>query len=269
VLLAGFFPWVAFLVPGIYRGLKERLERSSSLYLLCAFWVLFVFVFFSISRTKLPNYIFPLFPAAAILSGLVMAGMVEGARRSKAALFTLLFIAGLFASALLVIPSLALEMDINYPPKFFYVLAALFALSAALSVGALYRPFSAVMGLSAVSLVLIVFLRLYALPPANVYLQKTLFDYSRFARGNLPSNGVLATYEINKPSIAFYARRGVLKADKTNVQRLSELGRSTPLMIITTPSKLEELKPYGFKVLDSRGDYILLGTEGTPRFRLK
>ncbi len=40
-------------------------------------------------------------------------------------------------------------------------------------------------------------------------------------------------------------------------------------MIITTPSKLEELKPYGFKVLDSRGDYILLGTEGTPRFKLK
>jgi 4-amino-4-deoxy-L-arabinose transferase-like glycosyltransferase len=267
VLLAGFFPWVAFLVPGIYRGLKERLERSSGLYLLCAFWVLFVFVFFSISRTKLPNYIFPLFPAAAILTGLVLSEMVEGARRSKAAILTLLFIAGLFASALLAIPSLGLEMDINYPPKFFYVLAALFALSAALSIGALYRPFSAIMGLSAVSLVLIVFLRLYALPPANIYLQKTLFDYSRFARVNLPSNGVLATYEINKPSIAFYARRGVLKADKTNVQRLGELGRSTPLMVITTPSRIEELKPYGFKILDSRGDYILLGTEGTPHFR--
>ncbi|MBI2401121.1 MAG: glycosyltransferase family 39 protein, partial [Deltaproteobacteria bacterium] len=267
VLLAGFFPWVAMLVPGIYRGLKERLDKESGLYLLCAIWVLFIFVFFSISRTKLPNYIFPLFPAAAILSGLVMAGMVEGARRSKAALLTLLFIAGLFASALLVIPSLNLDMDINYPPKFFYVLAALFAMAAALSMAALYRPFSAFMGLSALALVLIVFLRLYALPPANIYLQKTLFDYSRFARNNLPSNGVLATYEINKPSIAFYARRGVVKADKTNVQRLSEYARSTTLMIITTPSKFEELKSYGFKVLDSRGDYILLGTQDAPHFR--
>jgi len=269
VLLAGFFPWVAMLVPGIYRGLKERLDRESGLYLLCAVWVLFVFVFFSISRTKLPNYIFPLFPAAAILSGLVMAGMVEGARRSKAALLTLLFIAGLFASALLVIPSLGLEMDINYPPKFFFVLAALFATAAALSIAALYRPFSAFMGLSALTLVLIVFLRLYALPPANIYLQKTLFDYSRFARVNLPSNGVLATYEINKPSIAFYARRGVVKADKTNVHRLGEFARSTPLMIITTPSRYKELKDYGFKVLDSRGDYMLLGTEGAPHFRPK
>jgi hypothetical protein len=125
------------------------------------------------------------------------------------------------------------------------------------------------MGLSALALVLIVFLRLYALPPANIYLQKTLFDYSRFARLNLPSNGVLATYEINKPSIAFYARRGVVKADKTNVHRLGELARSTTLMIITTPSRYEDLKAQGFKVLDSRGDYMLLGTEDAPHFRPK
>lgn len=263
VLLAGFFPWVAMLVPGIYRGLKERASEGAALYLLCSIWVVFVFVFFSISKTKLPNYIFPLFPAAGILSGLVMAEMVEGARRSKAALLALLFLSGSFASALLIIPSLGLEMQINYPPKFFYVLAALFSIAAALSVAAFYRPFSAFMGLSAMALVLIVFLRLYALPPANIYLQKTLFDYSRMARTSLPPNGVLATYEINKPSVAFYARRGVVKADRTNVHRLSEFGKSTPLMIITTPSKYEEIKGYGFKVLDSRGDYMLLGTEGT------
>jgi len=263
VLLAGFFPWVAMLVPGIYRGLRERLDERSGLYLLCSVWVLFVFVFFSISRTKLPNYIFPLFPAAGILSGLVMAEMVEGARRSKAALLTLLIMAGVFASALLIVPSLGLRMEISYPPKFFYVLAALFTMAAALSVAAFYRPFSAFMGLSAMTLVLIVFLRLYALPPTNIYLQKTLYDYSRAARASLPSNGVLATYEINKPSVAFYARRGVLKADRSNVHRLSELARSTPLMIITTPSRHEEIRGYGFKVLDSRGDYMLLGSEGT------
>ncbi len=267
VLLAGFFPWVAFLVPGIYRGLKERASGNAGLYLLCSVWAVFVFAFFSVSRTKLPNYIFPLFPAAGILSGLVMAEMVEGARRSKAALLALLFLGGLIASALLVLPSLGLEMEITYPPKFFYVLAALFTMAAALSVAAFYRPFSAFMGLSAMALVLIVFLRLYALPPANIYLQKTLYDYSRIARSSLPPNGVLATYEINKPSVAFYARRGVVKADRGNVNRLNEFGKSMPLMIITTPSKYEEIKGYGFKVLDSRGDYMLLGTEGTAILR--
>jgi 4-amino-4-deoxy-L-arabinose transferase-like glycosyltransferase/membrane-associated phospholipid phosphatase len=269
VLLAGFFPWVAMLVPGIYRGLKDRLDKASGLYLLSAVWVLFVFIFFSISRTKLPNYIFPLFPAAAILSGLVMAEMIEGARRSKAGVLTLLVIAGLYASALAVIPSLNLKMDIYYPPQFFYMLAALFTVAAVISIVALYRPLPAFIGLASVALVLIVFLRLSALPPANIYLQKTLFDYSRFARVNLPSNGVLATYEINKPSIAFYARRGVLKADKTNVIRLKEYAKRTPVMIITTPSKYEEIKDYGFTILDSKGDYMLLGTEGAARFSPK
>lgn len=267
VLLAGFFPWVAMLVPGIWRGLKGRLDRENSLYLLCAVWVVFVFVFFSVAKTKLPNYIFPLFPAAAVLSGLVMAGMVERARQSKASLFTLLVLAGLIASALLIVPSLGLRMDIAYPPKFFFVLAALFIIAAALSVAAFFRPFSAFMGLSALSLVLIVFLRLYALPPANLYLQKTLYDYSRYARAHLPASGVLVTYEINKPSIPFYARRGFIKTDRVNVSQIKALPEGTPVALITTPSRLEELRAYGLKVIDSRGDYILLGTEGMPPLR--
>ena len=75
---------------------------------------------------------------------------------------------------------------------------------------------------------------------------------------------MLATYEINKPSIAFYARSGVVKSDKSNVQRLAEYARTTPMMVITTPGKSEELKEYGFKVIDARNDYILLGTGKTP-----
>lgn len=267
VLLAGFFPWVAMLVPGIWRGIKGRLEKDNALYLLCAIWVVFVFVFFSIARTKLPNYIFPLFPAAGIVCGLVMAEMVEGARRSKAALLTLLVIAGLFASGLLIVPSLEVDMDISYPPKFFYVLSVFFVIAATLSVAAFYRPFSAFMGLSAVALVLIVFLRLYALPPANVYLQKTLYDYSRYARFNLPANGVLVTYEINKPSIPFYAQRGFIKTDKVNVCQIKELPKGQAIALITTPSRFEELKAYNLKVIDMRGDYMLLGSEDMPPLR--
>ena len=160
VLLAGFFPWVAMLVPGIYRGLKERLDVNSALYLLCSIWVLFVLVFFSISRTKLPNYIFPLFPAAAILSGLVMAEMVEGARRSKASLLTLFFLAAIFASALFVLPSIGVKMEISYAPGFFYALAVIFLIAAVLSIAALYKPLPAFIGLSATALGLIIFLRL-------------------------------------------------------------------------------------------------------------
>jgi len=259
VLLAGFFPWVAALVPGIYRGIKGRLENDSALYLLCSVWVIFIFVFFSISRTKLPNYIFPLFPAAAILSGLVVSETVEGLRRSKASMLTLFFLSAVFAAALFALPSLGLKMEISYSPGFFYGLGVIFALAAAASLFALYRPLPAFIGIAVLSLALIVFLRIAALPPANIYLQKSLHDYAKFARMNLPPGGVLATYEINKPSVAFYARRGVVKSDGSNLQRLSEYAQSTPMMVITTPAKAQDLEGSGFRVLEERHDYILLG----------
>ena len=79
VLLLGFFPWSALLPVPLYRTLKDwyhlRRARSqpdptgtSELDLFMALWVVGVFVFFTASSTRLPHYIGPLFPAAALLT---------------------------------------------------------------------------------------------------------------------------------------------------------------------------------------------------------
>ncbi|HLA61900.1 MAG TPA: glycosyltransferase family 39 protein [Nitrospiraceae bacterium] len=90
VLLLGFFPWSALLpVPlyhafknwrssgGISRYLSAPLPHSDlpqpstkgrELELFAALWVVGVFVFFTASSTRLPHYIGPLFPAAALLT---------------------------------------------------------------------------------------------------------------------------------------------------------------------------------------------------------
>lgn len=263
VLLVGFFPWVSMLPNGIYKGLKERLAPESSLYLLCSVWFLFVLVFFSIARTKLPNYIFPLFAPAAILAGLAISDIIEK-RSGRQGLYIMLVLSGIFASALLVLPSIDLQADLNFPPRFFYALAAAYAAIGVFSFMALSRTLPAVIGASGIMVMIIIFLRLYALPPVNIYLQKTLYDYSVYARENLGANGVLATYEINKPSIAFYSRRKVLKADKSESCNLREYVKRGGIAVITTPSRVEELREYDLKILDSRGDYVLLGTEGMP-----
>jgi 4-amino-4-deoxy-L-arabinose transferase-like glycosyltransferase len=70
VLLAGFFPWVSFLPAAIVAQVSKRLAVQSSserLGLFLLIWFAVVFLFFSFAKTKLPNYVAPLFPPASIL----------------------------------------------------------------------------------------------------------------------------------------------------------------------------------------------------------
>lgn len=94
VFLLGFLPGVPFFFSGAAR--VRRRDPDAFLFLV---WFLTVFVFFSISRSKLPPYLVPAIPAAAALA----AWGVGGRRR----LWTIqAILATAFSAALLVHPAL-------------------------------------------------------------------------------------------------------------------------------------------------------------------
>lgn len=68
VLLIGFFPWSTIMVQALYKSLTKAKEKYNEL-LFLNIWVFFIFIFFSISQTKLVSYILPLFPPLAIITG--------------------------------------------------------------------------------------------------------------------------------------------------------------------------------------------------------
>ncbi|MFI5340279.1 MAG: ArnT family glycosyltransferase [Candidatus Methylomirabilales bacterium] len=74
VALVGFFPWSGFLPRALWhagtvaRG-REAREPADRLLVACACWAGGVFIFFSFAGTKLPSYLFPAFPAMALLVG--------------------------------------------------------------------------------------------------------------------------------------------------------------------------------------------------------
>jgi 4-amino-4-deoxy-L-arabinose transferase len=68
VLLAGFFPWTPLLL----FLFEKRLYKDARATFLLA-WLAWGFLFFSISRNKLPGYLLPLLPAAAALIGIAIA----------------------------------------------------------------------------------------------------------------------------------------------------------------------------------------------------
>jgi 4-amino-4-deoxy-L-arabinose transferase-like glycosyltransferase len=73
ILFVGFLPWTS-LLPRLLR--ESWLRRQASLFHVERFlliWVVFVFVFFSKSNSKLPSYILPMFPALALLLGQTLA----------------------------------------------------------------------------------------------------------------------------------------------------------------------------------------------------
>jgi len=88
VVLLGFFPWSVYLPSAIVR-LKfwqrrrwKQQPRSQHLGLFAFFWFAGIFLFFTVAATKLPSYVLPLIPAAAILVALVLA---ETSNRDRAA----------------------------------------------------------------------------------------------------------------------------------------------------------------------------------------
>ena len=93
-LLLGFVPWSPMLIPALFYGFRRRkdeeIERQGDQETgrpgengtgFLASWIIVYLVFFSLSGTKLPNYILPIYPAAAILTGWFLAEWREGLHR--------------------------------------------------------------------------------------------------------------------------------------------------------------------------------------------
>lgn len=105
VLLAGFLPWTGYL----WHGLKEatpgswarRAERPVELYFIL--WAGIIFVFFSLSDSKLPPYILPIFPPLALIVGRAVASRIDNKTPDELPFGRWLFI-GFFGLLALAVP---------------------------------------------------------------------------------------------------------------------------------------------------------------------
>lgn len=87
ILLAFFLPWSVFLPQAIARG-----WRSNDGAKLAIVWFAEVFVFFSISKTILPTYIFPIYPAAALFVGCLWNSAIDKDSRTRRGLVKALWV---------------------------------------------------------------------------------------------------------------------------------------------------------------------------------
>lgn len=82
VALAGTAPWTFFVMPAAarLRSLRPRNDIRDSIMTLAWVWVAVPLLFFSVSESKLPGYILPIFPALAVIIGAEVERVWEGDR---------------------------------------------------------------------------------------------------------------------------------------------------------------------------------------------
>jgi len=100
ILMIGIVPWLGVLFQSLWAGRRDTSPgfRPKTMLMI---WALFIFFFFSISSSKLPHYILPIFPALALL----VAGYLETAKARAwgitAGLLALIAVLGFAVAALL------------------------------------------------------------------------------------------------------------------------------------------------------------------------
>ncbi|MBR7792207.1 glycosyltransferase family 39 protein [Undibacterium sp. FT147W] len=112
-LLLGIVPWLGVLLQGLWTGIKEPSAGFQPRKLLLI-WAVFFFFFFSISGSKLPGYILPIFPALALLIGFYVDQCQARALKIAAILFALLGLIGLlFVNKAAGLGSNSIETSLN------------------------------------------------------------------------------------------------------------------------------------------------------------
>lgn len=69
ILLLGVLPWLTFVFEALFKAWKSAGQQGFNVRRFLIIWIVFIYFFFSISSSKLPSYILPIFPALALLTG--------------------------------------------------------------------------------------------------------------------------------------------------------------------------------------------------------
>lgn len=320
VLLLGFFPWSGWLPFAWYHAYQSWREAwkagvtrdgshvtseqaeshdissgeisaspvtrhpsrpSEALDWFTAAWILGTFVFFTLSSTRLPHYIGPLFPAAAILTASYWSRCLlePRTRGANAAIHTVmltgLILAGAFASLPWAYETLiagkltkefpvAMQITLGSGP---YVAATVLLIGMALVgyFGLSEKRRGGAFWAAGGTLACLVFVVMqFLLPAANRYFIAPPQELAYAAGLNLGPDDQFIAYGSTRPSLAFYARRKVLFVPGSETDRLRTALTSKGRTMILLPETFQSSLPKEvstFQPILKRYGYLLLASE--------
>ncbi len=258
VVAVGLAPWGGFALSGAIDAVRRRAadaEGRAALYLLL--WLAGVIGLFSLSKTKLPNYIAPCYPAAVLLAGWAVArGLETGVTgrwwRIWPSLVGLLGLGGALLSAGVWLPRLAgLQRELGgavVAPGQGPVLAGLVILIAVAMAAALWcltppRPAAVATAVAGLAVGLAVWLGV--LPLVDEVQQSPPREMARLAARHTRPLGELVLLNVHVPSVVFYYQQPVVywRADDPGLKdRIrSRFSSRLLVLVITRDRRLGDL----------------------------
>ncbi|WP_171014049.1 phospholipid carrier-dependent glycosyltransferase [Chitinivorax sp. B] len=114
ILLLGLTPWLGWLIGSTWQARLRVVSQVFQPKWLLLIWCAFIFVFFSISKSKLPAYILPMFPALALLIGDHLAKQTAESLKKHALILLVIWLT--LSAVLMIVPSF-LRYDSNETPR--------------------------------------------------------------------------------------------------------------------------------------------------------
>lgn len=299
VFLLGFFPWSGLLPFAWYQAYQSwRDSRKAgalppapstvlgdhlsphALEWFAAIWVLGGLVFFSLSSTRLPHYIGPLFPAAAILTAAYWNRCVtdHAASSMRAAIHTMTAVGFILALAFASLPPLyarfagklinefplAGQVTLGPGP---YTVASIFlvgmGLVAYFGFSETRRPAAFWAAGGTLALVVLAIMQV-TFPLINHFVIEPPQRLADVAGVNLGPNDRLILYGQPRPSLVFYAKRKAIvvpKNEEANIKPyLTQPGRTMILLPTAMRDRLP-VETIDYPVLLERYGYILLANQ--------
>ena len=302
VLLLGFFPWSALLPVPLYHAFKNwRSSGGISRYpsaplphsdlpqpstpgreleLFAALWVVGVFVFFTTSSTRLPHYIGPLFPAAALLTASYWSRCLQDptTKGIRGSIHLMMGLGYLLAIGFACLPTLyatyaskmvrefplAGQVDLGSSP---YLAATVLLLGMTLvgylglnderRGGAFWAA-----GATLASLVLIVIV--IATPHINRYVIAPPQELAYAAGLNLSRQDQFIAYGTTRPSSVFYAKRKTLFVPFGEEDKIRAALKEPKRVMILLPESAQSKLPAeanGLVPILKRYGYVLLANQ--------
>jgi 4-amino-4-deoxy-L-arabinose transferase-like glycosyltransferase len=268
-LLLGFFPWSQFLPMSLWRTFKAGTQnvehpstslgasrtRNTGLLILC--FIIPTFIVFSIAKTKLPNYILPLYPFLAIMVGKLWSDFMEDdsaripmliSNLCLAVVVVLVFIAAVIAGR-------------QYTGPYQAMLPQLVLLGSVVAVGSLasillfcFKRYSASFyALPAMVFVLTFILATQTLPMIENY--KGAKELGQKVAAVIKPSEQIAAYNVgNRPGVVFYNSKPVVYLENEN--ELNAFLKSKKGYCFITVEESKKIKQG--KSLFEKGDLIIL-----------